>query len=276
MYVYVMYDENETVLYVGKTKDMKMRMTQHFKSKNEDWKDDVTNIKYISCYTEVDMSIFEIYLINTLKPKYNMNLLYSGESMIELKYNLKNYDMDDISDYSEIPDLDKIKIRNNLIIYNDKGKSKFNTNYEEAKVLKHIKNDLSSKWCNSNKDKYERIIKNAESFFKGVSSKNKNIGMGNLYISMWSNHVNLENKTIKKFNKHINNFNLNEDIKVICYLRNDYVTSNNNNAINDKMSIMRLVNILKNSAIQNNEKVYLYIPSRRMRNILTNYLNDKL
>lgn len=26
MYVYVMYDENETVLYVGKTKDMKMRM----------------------------------------------------------------------------------------------------------------------------------------------------------------------------------------------------------------------------------------------------------
>ena len=49
MYVYVMYDENETVLYVGKTKDMKMRMTQHFKFNNEDWKDDVTNIKYITC-----------------------------------------------------------------------------------------------------------------------------------------------------------------------------------------------------------------------------------
>lgn len=49
MYVYVMYDENETVLYVGETKDMKMRMTQYFKFNNEDWKDDVTNIKYITC-----------------------------------------------------------------------------------------------------------------------------------------------------------------------------------------------------------------------------------
>ena len=30
MYVYVMYAENNEVLYVGKTRDMKARMNQHF------------------------------------------------------------------------------------------------------------------------------------------------------------------------------------------------------------------------------------------------------
>ena len=38
MYVYVMYDKVGNVLYVGKTRDMKMRMAQHFGKEAEEWK----------------------------------------------------------------------------------------------------------------------------------------------------------------------------------------------------------------------------------------------
>ena len=51
---------------------------------------------------------------------------------------------------------------------------------------------------------------------------------------------------------------------------------NNKRYIDDKKSIMRLVNILRNSAIQNGENVYAYIPSSRMRDLLNKYLNDEL
>ena len=47
MYVYVMYAESNEVLYVGKTRDMKSRMNQHFGVAKESWKEDVSYIKYL-------------------------------------------------------------------------------------------------------------------------------------------------------------------------------------------------------------------------------------
>ena len=46
--------------------------------------------------------------------------------------------------------------------------------------------------------------------------------------------------------------------------------------IDDRMSLMKLINIIRHSAIQNNETVYAYIPSSRMRDLLTKYLNNEL
>lgn len=36
------------------------------------------------------------------------------------------------------------------------------------------------------------------------------------------------------------------------------------------------INIINESAIQNNETVYIYIPSLRMRNLLIKYLDNEL
>lgn len=53
MNVYVMYNKNKEVLYVGQTKNMNIRMSQHFGSQKEDWKKDVYKIKYMDCLNEV-------------------------------------------------------------------------------------------------------------------------------------------------------------------------------------------------------------------------------
>lgn len=277
MYVYVMYNKNNDVLYVGKTVDIETRVKQHFNRNREDWKNEVASIKYMDCYTEVDMSIYEIYLINVLKPRYNASMLYKGETLIELRYELKDYNLDTGVSCYDITNEEKCKIRQHLIIYEDNGKSKMNSNYDDLYNIKHRNNTVSSRWCCSNEGKYQKIIKNAYQYYKTIHSRDKAIKTSNLYISMWSNHIDFSKDYIKKAKKCINNFNPNINTKVICYLRNDYISKGNNKRyIDDKKSIMRLVNILRNSAIQNGENVYAYIPSSRMRDLLNKYLNDEL
>ena len=111
-YVYVMYDENENVLYVGKTTSMKRRMYQHFKVDFEDWKLDVKYIKYMMLKTEIDMSIYEIFLINKLKPKYNTSLRFKGETSINLRYTLIPYNYNyNYNKYSVISKEDAINMK---------------------------------------------------------------------------------------------------------------------------------------------------------------------
>ena len=277
MYVYVMYAESNEVLYVGKTRDMKSRMNQHFGVAKESWKEDVSYIKYMDCYTEVDMSIYEIYLINKLKPKYNSSLLYKGETLIDLNYNLKDYNDSFSENDFDISDEDKNRIKKYLVLYEDEGKSKFNSNYDTPRNIKHSKNILSSRWCSGNKDKYNKVIKNTESFYQRIRKMDKSVSMSSIYISMWSEYIDLKHSQIRRFQKYINNPNSNNNARIICYLRNDYVSNDNEkHNINNKKSIMRLINILNHSAIQENKIVYLYLPSVRMRDLLIKYLNNEL
>ena len=53
----------------------------------EDWKFEVTNIKYMDCYTEVDMSIYEIFLIN-FSISVSKSISYSSFIFCFVKYNL--------------------------------------------------------------------------------------------------------------------------------------------------------------------------------------------
>ena len=94
---------------------------------------------------------------------------------------------------------------------------------------------------------------------------------------MWSECIDLKHTQTKRFQKYINNPNSNNNTRIICYLRNDYVSNDNEkHNINNKKSIMRLINILSHSAIQENKIVYLYLPSNRMRDLLIKYLNNEL
>ena len=277
MYVYVMYNKDNDVLYVGKTSDIESRMRQHFGCNREEWKDEVVSIKYMDCYTEVDMSIYEIYLINILKPKYNMSMLYKGDSLLYLDYNLKDYNIDNTEEYYDISDEEKARIKKYLVIYEDKGKSKMNSNYDSITNIKRSNNAVSLRWSNDNADKYSRIVKNAGQYFKTLNSKDNSIRVRNVYVSMWSNHIESNKEYIKDLKKCLNSFNLNENIRVICYLKNDYISNDNKRCdISSKKSIMILVNTLKKSAIQKCETVYAYIPSSRMRDLLNKYLNNEL
>lgn len=80
-YVYRFLDKSQNVIYVGKSKqDLEVRFTGHMHLPNECYAM-VNNIEFISCHTESDMSIKEIYYINLYKSSehYFFNVLDTTE-----------------------------------------------------------------------------------------------------------------------------------------------------------------------------------------------------
>lgn len=72
-YVYKFLDAKNNVIYVGRTKDIVKRMEQHFSKGHlpEECYTSVNKVYYTEFNSFTDMAMYEIYLINALKPKYN-------------------------------------------------------------------------------------------------------------------------------------------------------------------------------------------------------------
>ncbi len=77
--VYQFYDKKENLLYVGKAKDLKKRVSSYFTEKQEHGKTKVLvgkiqDIKYVVVATEMDALLLENNLIKKHQPKYNVML----------------------------------------------------------------------------------------------------------------------------------------------------------------------------------------------------------
>jgi len=77
--VYLFYDEQETVIYVGKAKNLKKRVSSYFKKNLENGKTKVlvrkiADIKHIVVETEEDALLLENNLIKKYQPRYNILL----------------------------------------------------------------------------------------------------------------------------------------------------------------------------------------------------------
>lgn len=76
---YQFYDENGTVIYVGKAKNLKKRVSSYFNKHHEEPKTrilvrKIRKIKYIVVNTEEDTFLLENNLIKELQPRYNVLL----------------------------------------------------------------------------------------------------------------------------------------------------------------------------------------------------------
>ena len=65
-------------------------MSKHFspeevKRDNQKWKNEVTKVIVYKCKTEADMQFLEMYIINKIKPSYNMK----GHADDDLTYDIK-------------------------------------------------------------------------------------------------------------------------------------------------------------------------------------------
>jgi len=77
--VYQYFDTNDTILYVGKAKNLKKRVNSYFTKKHENGKTRVlvkkiNSIKHIVVATETDALLLENNLIKKYKPRYNVML----------------------------------------------------------------------------------------------------------------------------------------------------------------------------------------------------------
>ncbi|MDO9136255.1 MAG: GIY-YIG nuclease family protein, partial [Lutibacter sp.] len=77
--VYQYYDKNGTILYVGKAKNLKKRVSSYFNKTHENGKTNVlvkkiVTIEHIVVYTETDALLLENNLIKKYQPRYNVML----------------------------------------------------------------------------------------------------------------------------------------------------------------------------------------------------------
>ena len=75
--VYQMFDSSDALLYVGKAKNLKKRLSSYFRStgmplKTAAMMKKVTNIQVTVTHTENEALILESNLIKDLKPRYNI------------------------------------------------------------------------------------------------------------------------------------------------------------------------------------------------------------
>ncbi len=74
--VYFMYDEDDNLLYVGKSKNIQNRIRQHFKNFNGTKRDltlkqKVKRVEFIKTYHDLATDLLELHMIKTLKPIHN-------------------------------------------------------------------------------------------------------------------------------------------------------------------------------------------------------------
>lgn len=77
--VYIMRDRNAKVIYVGKSRKLKNRVSQYFQNSRKSYKTEkmvalVEDFDYILCSTEIEALALENTLIKQYSPKYNIKL----------------------------------------------------------------------------------------------------------------------------------------------------------------------------------------------------------
>jgi excinuclease ABC subunit C len=82
--VYQFYDKEDKILYVGKAKNLKKRVTSYFSKSHDNFKTEVlvkkiASVKHIVVNSESDALLLENNLIKELQPRYNI-LLKDGKS----------------------------------------------------------------------------------------------------------------------------------------------------------------------------------------------------
>ena len=91
---YQMYDKNDVVIYVGKAKNLKKRLSSYFRGKHygktAKMISNIAYFKYIVTNTELESFILEINLIKKYDPKYNI-LLKDDNRYPYIEYSRKPY-----------------------------------------------------------------------------------------------------------------------------------------------------------------------------------------
>ena len=100
-YVYKLLDKKGNVLYVGKTNDLKRRLTEHIS--NKEWRNEIDSLYYAVCRDDFEQRTYENYYIIKSNPKYNkQDKSFSTHIILpELKWkkfeDIEDFDRDEIA-----------------------------------------------------------------------------------------------------------------------------------------------------------------------------------
>lgn len=89
-FVYFIYDKNNKLIYIGKTKDVIERLREHEKEKRF-YRKDISKVQFELVETDCDACVREIYYINKYKPKLNIRDVFKGKMKSTTINRLKRY-----------------------------------------------------------------------------------------------------------------------------------------------------------------------------------------
>lgn len=75
--VYIFIDKNKKIIYIGKAKNLKKRVTSHFQEKEKfpwDFRAQISDIEWFATKNEKEAFLLEANLIKKYQPKYNIEL----------------------------------------------------------------------------------------------------------------------------------------------------------------------------------------------------------
>lgn len=214
----------------------------------------------------------DIYILTYLFEGSYMYLYFLNHEIKYKKLTIKNNNLVPFSSYPDNDKNDKKNLKKLVNIY--EGKLNNIGDYEYA---------LSKSWFDERKNKIlvTQLQKNIYNFFRNVHScKSDEI--------IWTTFKDYKNKL--KGKGYTNGFvqcaekgsNEYGDKKYIAYCCNrffhpDDITyfSKKNITVKDEVwALSEMIQFIWRSAIRNDQKIYLYIPSKRMRNMFKNWLNN--
>lgn len=275
-YVYKMYDENEELLYIGKTTNIEARINQHFSKdtiEKQSWKEDVVYIDYYEFKTKVDMDIMELYYIALERPKHNELSTDTEKPQISIIYTCKEPKKINRKPIKQkiieinINKETKNQMINNLNIYegriNDIGKKKNSK----------IKQPLTRTWFMENDEEtLKQLMNNITNYFK-------NKAKGESKYNCWTTYEEYEKQINGKgYTKGFVNCNCElsklDNCKNFAYIMNKYPSDieKNNDEYANLLTIYDLIRIVKYITVDLDHKLNLYVPSERIRTLFKEWL----
>ncbi len=286
MGIYKIINRNNNKIYIGSSEDIVGRWKEHVNqletNTHHSWKLQNDYNKY--GFTVFDFSIIEIiknpkYLLEIEQgyidkySSYDDNIGYNVRCSTTGKVNDKDFtkELELLYYYKNINNEDKIKLKNNLNIFSG----------ENEKIISRYKDKycLSKTWYR--KEGAQQICKDAYNYCK---KKNKSL-LKELYFTVFIMY--LKEITNDKRLLTLTQFAAIDDIpeqkrNCLCFLINCYCNSFNklnmershNIKINDDEWALSLILRWITNCSDINKRIDIYIPSYRMRTILTNWINS--
>lgn len=264
-YVYRFKNDKDIIVYVGRTINLENRFKRH-----EHLTQDVVKIEYIKCSSEAEMVWKEIYYINLYYNELSTNTLdvYQNEKMqdIGLQDNWKEYIYfskihNDMNDELIIPYL----------------------NYKELiTIIDHYKLNsigdniyaLSEKWFKDNPDQVRQLKNNILNYYMNIiKDKDKN------KKCLWTTYMQYYNELKGKgYTKgfYYTDYSKNKDKIYLAYLENNFANNGlQNDLTQDQYALTCILQFLFKSGLKDGKRITVYIPSKRMRELLINWIEKQ-
>ena len=278
-YVYRFLNKQNIIVYVGRTGNLYQRFLQH-----EHLTDDIARIEYIECDSEAEMVWKEIYYINLYYNDLSTNIsdVYLNGKMKDIglndkwrrykyKHQLENKDIGSLERYNkyvvEVPNYD-YKSLIHIIDHeklNDIGKDKYS---------------VSQKWFNDHKydGLVDKLRRNTTNFFRNITSSSTTDNLWTTYEEFreeikekgfTKSFIQLSSDSEKDYSDRI----------YLAYLANNFYPATMQNTFDiseAQYAISELLQFMFKSALSKGNEIWIYIPSKRMRNLLIEWIEKDL